>query len=505
MNDLFKAAGIHVGETKLIEQVVNPIKILKGAANVSNISRAGMKPSARENLFANWDIRETDIEKAYGDENLKNTHGEMYHTDNDKKVKKEVTTVVEVDVHSDGQEKLPANKAATSLTLSQCLDDLVKTDNSIVGTNISIDGPTGNILINTPNSNIFLKKADDDSSSTGEEEDAQQKEIDREVQNEKNRKPEIIGRELKMSELDEIYNLVKAKTGQTKVHQVMSEYKEGTLHSGSKKGPKVATRKQAVAIAMEQAGLSNKSGSADYESAMEISDEEMARRIKRGVHENSKGVSRKSDSLDDLVDLVKDYKVKKANDPKPPVVKTGIINKTANPFVKAAGKGGVLFDFGNITGNPVADNYNSILKDNTDPTQESIREGQIEEYDQALREYVSKGNEKYSQDHNIVEPDGVNVAESGAGSSGLIDKAETIDYREQFHGTALNIGGENVKAQSETDAYVLKQHEHLFKSDMNIVGNDQIIDASSGGSSVVLDATNGKAYDIITGEEVKPK
>lgn len=38
-----------------------------------------------------------------------------------------------------------------------------------------------------------------------------------------------------------------------KVHKVMSEFKSGTLHSGSKKGPKVTSRKQAIAIAMSEA------------------------------------------------------------------------------------------------------------------------------------------------------------------------------------------------------------------------------------------------------------
>jgi len=47
----------------------------------------------------------------------------------------------------------------------------------------------------------------------------------------------------------------KAK-GQAKVHKVMSEYKEGKLRSSS--GQKVTNRKQAVAIAMSEAGLSNK-------------------------------------------------------------------------------------------------------------------------------------------------------------------------------------------------------------------------------------------------------
>ena len=44
-----------------------------------------------------------------------------------------------------------------------------------------------------------------------------------------------------------------AKKASSKVHKVMSEYKHGTLHSGSKSGPKVKSRKQAVAIAMSEA------------------------------------------------------------------------------------------------------------------------------------------------------------------------------------------------------------------------------------------------------------
>jgi Family of unknown function (DUF6496) len=34
--------------------------------------------------------------------------------------------------------------------------------------------------------------------------------------------------------------------------QVMHKYKHGKLHSGSKKGPKVKSRKQAVAIMMSE-------------------------------------------------------------------------------------------------------------------------------------------------------------------------------------------------------------------------------------------------------------
>jgi Family of unknown function (DUF6496) len=38
-----------------------------------------------------------------------------------------------------------------------------------------------------------------------------------------------------------------------KIEKVLHKYKEGDLHSGSKKGPKVKNRKQAVAIALSEA------------------------------------------------------------------------------------------------------------------------------------------------------------------------------------------------------------------------------------------------------------
>ena len=42
----------------------------------------------------------------------------------------------------------------------------------------------------------------------------------------------------------------------SKVGKVMKEYKAGKLHSGSKKGPVVKSQKQAVAIALSEAGMS---------------------------------------------------------------------------------------------------------------------------------------------------------------------------------------------------------------------------------------------------------
>lgn len=43
------------------------------------------------------------------------------------------------------------------------------------------------------------------------------------------------------------------KPRQAKVASVMREYKSGDLHSGSKKGPTVKSRPQAIAIALSEA------------------------------------------------------------------------------------------------------------------------------------------------------------------------------------------------------------------------------------------------------------
>lgn len=50
------------------------------------------------------------------------------------------------------------------------------------------------------------------------------------------------------------------RTARNKVEKVMHEFKHGELHSGSKTGPKVSNRSQAIAIALSEQRKENAGG-----------------------------------------------------------------------------------------------------------------------------------------------------------------------------------------------------------------------------------------------------
>lgn len=55
--------------------------------------------------------------------------------------------------------------------------------------------------------------------------------------------------------------MAKSKKVKAKIEKVMHEFKEGELHSGSKKGPVVTNPKQGIAIAISESKKSKKKSS----------------------------------------------------------------------------------------------------------------------------------------------------------------------------------------------------------------------------------------------------
>lgn len=67
---------------------------------------------------------------------------------------------------------------------------------------------------------------------------------------------------MKQNYFNQEHNMAKKPTTKAgkaaKVGKVMAEWKAGTLNTGSKTGPIVKNKKQAIAIAMSQAGMPKK-------------------------------------------------------------------------------------------------------------------------------------------------------------------------------------------------------------------------------------------------------
>jgi hypothetical protein len=49
-----------------------------------------------------------------------------------------------------------------------------------------------------------------------------------------------------------------SRKAKNKVKKVLGEFKAGTLHSGSEKGPLIKNKRQAMAVAMSESGLSRR-------------------------------------------------------------------------------------------------------------------------------------------------------------------------------------------------------------------------------------------------------
>lgn len=150
------------------------------------------------------------------------------------------------------------------------------------------------------------------------------------------------------------------------------------------------------------------------------------------------------------------------------------LKKKQNPFIKSQGPGGVYFDFGHITGNPLADNATALLNQTSDPAQAHIANYQRNQMDKAMQSYVEKGEAAYmteqgegQQDLNATsqfsKPMDQQVKESfEKGEFGGNNTPAPITKHSTTEMTLPN--GEVIKGMSETDAAVIEMMKGMMGS-----------------------------------------
>lgn len=193
------------------------------------------------------------------------------------------------------------------------------------------------------------------------------------------------------------------------------------------------------------------------------------------IHENSKELEKKAEEVPEM----------------------------AKGFLKSAGPGGFVFDFGPKTGNPIADNATELLNRHGDKTQMEIASSQRQQYQNTLNTFVRKGHvdsqpvvfgeQDPAWNRQMNTPMDQQVAE--AFQKGQLDEKTAGGPAIPAPGMAKSeavIGGERVVAMSETDAAVLE----MFKAEQAAMSTEgmNIADVSMGGAQrVTIDAKTGQA------------
>jgi hypothetical protein len=228
------------------------------------------------------------------------------------------------------------------------------------------------------------------------------------------------------------------------------------------------------------------------------------------VHENSNGVIERlrpaqlqRSSLDETLDLIKgadkfDYnkdgkkdqheKDHEAEAKQITKLETKVAKKKS--FIKSEGPGGIVFDFGHLTGNRIADEATALLNQFGDPVQMAAAQYQDSSYKKALVDFTTKGEMAYAGE---TTPFG-NINKDNAKMLGKsFDQQVQEDYdngklyqdrsqpavKNDFNKTEITLGGQVIKATSETDAALIKMmmEQQAPQGD----GTGQMIDASNGG------------------------
>ena len=216
--------------------------------------------------------------------------------------------------------------------------------------------------------------------------------------------------------------------------------------------------------------------------------------------ERKEFLTTKSD-IDEIYDLIKGGSVEEIKEEErvakaapAPVKKSEKSEYLRRSHVRTAGQGGIVFDFGPLTGNPIADNATALLNRHGDAVQMNNAKYQATEYNKAIDSYVEKGDAAFSQENSpfsnlnggadLDKPMDQQVAEAFA--KGLLDNDKSTPAVQNHHNEKqMNVGGEVIKATSETDAALIEmmKAQGMDLSDMAAIG---AVDATGGGAMKVI-------------------
>jgi hypothetical protein len=172
-----------------------------------------------------------------------------------------------------------------------------------------------------------------------------------------------------------------------------------------------------------------------------------------------------------------------------------------NPFLKAVGPGGMVFDFGYRTGNAIADRASDLLNQHGDPVQSSNANYQRNSYQEAITEYAVKGEQNFEGkmfgnidkgwDEQLGKSTDQQVKE--AYEKGLLDNTGPAVIN-KHNETQIQMGGEVIKATSETDAALIKMMLEEQAAQRPNEGG-VTVDASFGGAQTVAIDTSGNVLE----------
>ena len=194
---------------------------------------------------------------------------------------------------------------------------------------------------------------------------------------------------------------------------------------------------------------------------------------------------------DELGDLAADIlKSRCINTPKQDVRMHPVQHRrpdVSRPGTITKGEGGLVFNFGWLTGNPVADNTTRLLQQFADPVQEQIARDQRRDFSKAMSNFIAtgevrEGNEGvHSQWHDQLSKS-MDQQVTEAIKKGEITVDSNSDPKQHISGdfnkSQMVLKGETIVAQSETDAAVIE----MMKSMQDAEGSDGefVIDATEG-------------------------